>query len=203
MKSLKLVGTAAIAAVALTASIGAGTATATELDCSITPTEMCPAETAIHLEREGPIFWHVPFAEFECNNTTFQGKTTTTGNSSETVKGHWSEIFFKECGAASITVLKPGTFEIHTDTSIHDRNGTLTWTGGEITVELAPLHCVYTTNNTPIATITGSKAQGETAIAHLEGKLPRTGGRSGIFCGASAELTGTFTITTPMTLVVT
>ena len=57
--------------------------------------------------------------------------------------------------------------------------------------------CIYTTNNTDIGVLAGSKT--ENARAHVSSaQVPRTGGSA--LCGSTGTLTGQYKITTPSTL---
>ena len=62
------------------------------------------------------------------------------------------------------------------------------------------LHCVFTTNNTTIGTFTGSAKTGGTAVMDISGTIPRTGGKSGVFCGGNGTWKGSYTVTNPDTL---
>jgi hypothetical protein len=58
------------------------------------------------------------------------------------------------------------------------------------------MHCIYTTNNTPLGKIVG----GTTAKLELAATIPRTGGS--FFCGSSGMWTGSYTFHTPHYLAV-
>ena len=203
MKYLKMLGLAAIAAGALMAFVGASTASATELDCTepAGTKVMCPNPTLIHATSEGHAILHTPLGDVECASTV-QGKANT-GGASETVSGSIEALTFTPCTQnVVVTVLKKGSLEIHTDamdaeTGLTPRNGTLTSTGTEVTIELFGFHCIFTTSNTDIGTVTGSTATGATATFDIAATIPRTGGRSGAFCGSSGQWTGSYLIDTP------
>lgn len=214
MKYLKMLGLAAIAAGALMAFAGAGTASATELTCTepAGTKVMCGIGTVIHSESEGHAVLDSIIGKIECNSTV-EGATTNTGSATETVDGEISVLSFTGCTTAVVKVLKNGNLEIHTQiTTIEDPgsppvitevtdgingNGTLTSTGAEVTVETFGFHCIFTTKNTKIGTVTGSSTTGGSATLDISATIPRTGGRSGSFCGASAPWTGSYKVTKP------
>jgi hypothetical protein len=212
MKHLKALGLAAIAAGALMAFVGAGTASATELTCTEPAgvVVMCKAPTHIHAEVEGKVLLHPPIGDIECTEGTFTGRAST-GSSTETVKsvnaeGKEAEIetlTFGKCNA-EVVVLKKGSLEIHTTEEKFNHDGTLTSTGAEVTVTFSGFHCIFSTKNTDIGWLTGSttaaalrKEETGTPTLDIKAKIPRTGGRSGAFCGTEAEWTGNYKITTP------
>lgn len=200
MRNLKFFGLATLAVVAV-GIVTVGPASATELTCTnpLGTKAMCQAGTIIHAESEGSVILHPPIGDIECE-TTFEGITTNTGSSTETVFGDILSHTYFNCNA-EVKVLKTGTFEIHTDhldSQGTSGNGTITSSGTEITITFVGFHCIFTTNNTTFGTITGSTNLGHrTATIDLEGEFPRTGGRSGAFCGTSAKLTGSLTIDKP------
>ncbi|HEX5984271.1 MAG TPA: hypothetical protein VFY69_08700, partial [Solirubrobacterales bacterium] len=79
-----------------------------------------------------------------------------------------------------------------------------TWSGAEITVQLhrsvfgfaVTTHCIYTPDNTDLGTFTGSATTKATAKLDLIGpNLPQKTTDSA--CGSSAQLTGSYTFTSP------
>ena|SRR5215469_9890453 len=196
MKYLKIFGLMMLAAAALMSIIGAGGASATELTCE--PGVMCPAETILHGASEGHVILHPPIGSIECEGT-LEGKTSNTGGPSETVSGMRTSFTVNNCNA-TVEILRIGTTEVHTDPNDPtgaSGNGTVTSTGTEGTVEFLGFHCIFTTNNTDLGTLTGSSTTGSTATFDVSGTIPRTGGRSGAFCGSSAEITGSGKVDTP------
>jgi hypothetical protein len=196
MKYLKMLGLAAIAAAALMAFAGAGTASATELTCGAS---MCEKETTISSASEGHAVLDSIIGKIECNSEV-SGKTENTGGASETVKGAISTLDFTGCTTATVHVLKSGSLEIHTQNAEANNNGTLTSTGAEVTVETSGFHCIFTTKETDIGTVTGSANTSGNATLDISATIPRTGGRSGAFCGSSAPWTGSYKVTAPATL---
>lgn len=195
MKHLKTWALALFGAVLMTLS-GAGAVSATELDGS---EGMLPPGTVIHFDRE-ELIMDLPSGSMYCGKSTISAKTANTGGSTETVKANVENLSFAECNSTFV-VLKKGTFEIHTDPADStggSGNGTLTWSGLELTTTYLGFHCIFSTNSTDLGTITGSEA-----TLHLKATIPRTGGGSGAFCGPTAQWTGSYKITSPSTLNVT
>jgi hypothetical protein len=200
MKYIKMLGLAAVAAAALMAFVGAGTASATTLTGTGCAVSHCAIGTTIASESEGTTELHPPIGSINCKKSTVSGKTTTTGAAAETVKGNIEVLTFTECNA-TVTVLKKGTLEIHTENSASaNNNGTLTSSGAEVTVNYVGFHCIFTTNNTDLGTVTGSANTKGNATLDISTTIPRTGGSSGAFCGTTAQWTGAYRVTSPASL---
>lgn len=157
--------------------------------------------TVIHAENEANVILHPPIGEIVCSKSTVEGEVTNAGGTGTTVSGNIfaKGLTFGECNA-TVHVLKEGSLEIH---AIGGNNGTLTSSNAEVTVELSGFHCVFKTTNTDLGTVTGSATTGGAATLDIDADIPRTGGRSGIFCGSEAEWTGSYKVTTPTPLFVT
>lgn len=199
MKCAKMIAASAIAAAAMLAFAGSASAT------TITsPTNSLYTNT-IHAVSEGKITIHGP-AKVECEST-IQGSIESHGTS-VTAAGNLTHLTFTNCTPQiTVTTLKAGELIWHTDIeNVIDSNGTITSSGAEIKIqfhELGGITCIYTTAGTHLGTLTGSHTTGGNAILHVEKTIiPRTGGTGGIFCGATAELTGTYRVTTPSALYV-
>ena len=190
---------AVVVAVVVTALLGESSAWATELDG---PSEMISTGAAVAAQSEGVLTWHTAL-DVSCRGASFSGETSTTGTSTETVKVKLTAIDFQECGSWLFEVLQPGALEIHTEETNSNNDGVVTSTGTEVTTEGFGLHCIYKTNATRFGTITGSANTGGAATLDIEARIPRTGGRSGAFCGSEAEWTGSYTITNPGALNIT
>lgn len=197
MKYLKRIGFAAIVAFALMAFMVAGTASATTFTGSGGTT--LPAGTTVHEEVEETDSWFLPFGSPKCKKTTRHWKTENSGGSTETIAGPVDTLTFGEC-EAEVVVLKSGSLQIHTKETSANNNGTITSSGAEVTITFAGFHCIYTTSNTDLGTLTGSATTGGNATTDISATVPRTGGRSGAFCGTSAGLTGSTKITSPSVL---
>jgi hypothetical protein len=201
MKYIKMLGLAAVAAAALMAFVGASTASATQL--TSTDGAILKEKDFIHAENEGKVILDPPFGAIECSQSTVSNKITNAGSSTTTVVGSVEALTFTLCNA-TVSVLKKGTLEFHTETGTegtkNNNNGTLTSSGAEVTVEFLGTHCIFSTNNTDLGTVTGSATTGGNATLHISASIPRTGGRSGIFCGSTAAWTGAYKVTSPTPL---
>jgi hypothetical protein len=194
----------AVSAAALTASVGAISASATELTCGVVHHTLCSTAQTVHTVSIGKIVVDAPFGNVECEST-IHGFTTNPGSKSTTAGVTVSKggATLTNCGGDTVTVLAEGSLEIHTDTeNVNDGNGRVTSTGTRITVVHLGVHCIFETNSTDVGTILGSTSTGHHAIFQLKGTIPRIGGGGGVFCGSSAPWTGNYTVTTPTTLVV-
>jgi hypothetical protein len=100
MKYAKMLGLAVMAAMALSAVVGASTASATEL-CKENPCNgtMYPAETAVTAQLKTGAVAELtsPITNVTCKKSTTSGKTTTTGSATETVLGQITALTFTEC----------------------------------------------------------------------------------------------------------
>lgn len=195
MKYVKMLGLLAVAAAALMAFTGTASAT----------TATSPKGTVYtgtyRAEAEGETTLHGP-ATITCNKSTVEGKVEQHG-SGVTTTGKVSSLTFTECGANHVTVLKTGTLEAHATVSGDNADGTLTSSGGELSLQITSLGitCVYSTANTDIGTgtLTSSTTTGGNATIDVaSAAIPRTGGS--IFCGSSGIWTGSYKVTTPSTL---
>jgi len=179
-----MTGLLAVAAAALMAF--AGTASATEITSSTGSTPTIHA-TSTNTELHSEAF---PIA---CKHSTVVGTVTSHG-AGVTAKGHISTLTFTEC-EYPVTVLANGTLEVHPDVNTGD--GILTSTGAKVTIH-GPfgINCTYETNATPIGTLTGSSTTGGHAVLDIVGgKIPRPG--DSVFCGATGEWTGNYTVLHP------
>jgi len=161
MKHLKMLGAVALAALALIAFLGTGSASATVL-CK-TATNPClekwPAGTQLDLGLEGKGVWEDSiFGTIfqECTSSTIKGKVTTGGSAFETVKAPLEGVYWgnpeSTCTREGDLLLRWGEFEIHSIAGTN--NGTLT----DITTQwtIAGTNCVYGfTSGTDVGTIKG------------------------------------------------
>ncbi|HET9396568.1 MAG TPA: hypothetical protein VFO36_10965, partial [Nitrospiraceae bacterium] len=193
----KMLGLAAVAAAALMAFVGAGTASATQLTDG--SGNVLGVGTAITGESEGTTTLHPPIGSISCNKSHVGGKVGDAGSATTTVSGTIEALSFTECNA-TVHVLKNGSLEVHTEGSSNNNNGTLTSTGAQVTVVYLGFHCIFSTNNTDLGTVTGSATTGGNATLDIKATIPRTGGSSGAFCGTTAAWTGSYKVTEPGTL---
>jgi hypothetical protein len=163
-----------------------------------------PAGTAytgpVKAETEGEMIVHEPLIESRCKST-FEWTPTSHG-ASVTVKGPVTAFYLTECSAGTtVFPVKLGTFEVHTRTEKADANGTLTWTGAEITSQthapIGTIDCLYgiESGNSHVGVITGSTNTGTTAKVDMEVTLVRVGGSP--FCPVTSKWTAAYKITTP------
>lgn len=199
MTHLKTLGLAAVA-VAAAAFAAVGTASATEL--TTTGGAMVTTGSTIAAKSEGKVILHPPVGDVECEGEV-EGTTINTGSATETVEAEVSTLTFTNCGPTwTVTVLAKGRLIIHTRGTGANHNSTLTMTGSEITIfdAVTGIHCIFKTNTTDVGTLTGSATTGRRSTLDIEATIPRTGGRSGAFCGSTAQLTGSYEFNTPETL---
>lgn len=149
--------------------------------------------------QSGTLEWHGSFTTITCGESAMTGSVESHG-SGVTTKVKLSSVTYSKCNFA-FKVLKAGTLEIHTDNStVNDGDGTITWSGMELTYETSIANCLFTTSNTDVGTVTGSDTENAKWDILPGTAIPRTG--HSVFCGSSANLTGSYTITTPSTLTV-
>jgi len=200
MRYLKMFGLAAIAATALMAIAGAGSASATVL-CSTTADPCPPGQdwpVGITLD------WSIPAGGSilqtdtagkvlnTCKESTVKWTMTKTGSSVETVTGVDEETTFGTCTFPTKT-LKLANTEIHKIAGTSD--GTVTADGvTEITIN-SPIFgsCIY---GVPNGASIGEITEGNPATFHVNAVTQRLGG-SGV-CPATDKWTATYTLTSPV-----
>ncbi len=180
MTYLKMLGLAAVAAVALMALAGAGSASATVL-CHKAETP-CSQKWSKGTEPEFVVrpgtkarWASEPTTVMECSSGDLKGSVTSAGGSSETVKIPLSTFSWTSCSPASSSTLEAGELEVHSISG--SANGRVTLKGFTDRMENTPFGtCVYTSGSTGIdlGTLTASKT-GE-AIIDIETTLTRKEG---------------------------
>ena len=189
MKYMKILAVAAVAAAALMAF--AGTASATTVTSG--GSTLGVGATLHSVLKEGEAILKSSFiGEVKCKESTVAGSIGNAGGAEATVSGEITKLTFTNCNA-TVEVKKAGTLEVHTEGASDNGNGTLTSNGAEVTTELAGIHCIFTTSNTDIGTVAGTESGAATFTAK-SAAIPRTGGRSGAFCGSSASWNATYTM---------
>jgi hypothetical protein len=197
MQYVKVLGLIAFAAALLAFT---GTATATELTSS--SGAMVTPFTDFESASEGHAVLDSNIGEVKCNSE-ITGSNLNTGGSAETVTWVITDLNFIGCtDGARVETRFVGDLEIHTQGFDTNKNGTLTSTGTEVTVELFGAHCIFGTTRGPvdIGTLTGSATTGGRATLDISASIPRVGGRSGAFCGSSSPWTGSYIVETPAVL---
>jgi hypothetical protein len=92
-----------------------------------------------------------------------------------------------------MTVLKPGTLEIHSIPGTP--NGTVTWSGAELTFEWIGVDCHYAIEHLDIGTLTG----GTDPVLNINFAFPLAPGPT---CARATRWTASFTFTSPTPLYV-
>jgi hypothetical protein len=189
MRYLKIAGLTTIAVVALMGVAGAAWATSVTSPKGTAYTSTFKAVTEGHTLFTGPLG-----IKIECNST-IEANIESHG-SEVTASGKVTSFTLSFCtnNIYPIGVSKFGTLEIHTDEASGD--GTVTWTGAEWTVKTPfGFNCIYSTSNTDIGTLTGSRNTGGTATLDIKGNVPRTGHSA--LCGPTGEWSASYKIVTP------
>jgi hypothetical protein len=208
MKYLKMLGLAAVAAMALTAFLGASSASATVL-CKTSLTTGChaagwayPSGTTIDASVESGTKATLEtlggLIRDECSESTVKGSTTTTGSSSETIKGtvETANLSFGGC-TATTDVLEGGELEVHWIAGTD--NGTLTAKKFQVTVVIGGESCIYGTGTTgtDLGTVTG----GSMATIDVSATVTKQAG-SGANCTSTSNWTAKYTVTSPEPLTI-
>ncbi len=199
MRYLKTLGLVAVAASALIAVIGAGSASATVL-CSTTadpcpPGQDWPVNTTLD--------WSIPAGGSilqtdtagntinTCKTSTVKWTITKTGSSTETVTGVDEETTFGTCTFATKT-LKLANTEIHKIAGTS--NGTVTADGvTEVTINTVLFgSCTY---GVPNGASLGEITEGNPATFHVNAVTVKLAG--GGACPATDKWTATYTLTSP------
>jgi hypothetical protein len=199
MKHLKTLGLAVIAAAALMAIAGTGTASATVL-CSTTASpcpeaQKYPVGTRIgfSLASGTSLRWVNGGTTLEtCKEAVLKSDITNAGSATSTVKSENKTLSFNQCNFAN-GFTKLGALEIHNISGTS--NGTVTATGEIGWTFVNPLFgsCVYGwTTSGVIGTIT----EGKPATLDLNTGIVRLSG-SNVACPENGTLEGSLTQTEP------
>jgi hypothetical protein len=138
-----------------------------------------------------------------CGKSTIEGAIESHG-AEVPAAGKLSSLSFSECGSHTVTVVKPGSVELH---ATSEGNGTLTSTGAELTVLmhhafLGTVHCIYTTTGTQLGTVTGTPTTQDNATLDI-GPVAIDRVTTSFGCGSHSTLEGSYKLTTPANLIVT
>jgi hypothetical protein len=183
MRYVKTLGLLAVAAAALMAFAGTASATALTSPAGTTYTGAVRATSS-------STSLHGPFITVSCTHSTAEGKVEAHG-ASVTAAGKVSGLTFTGCNYP-VTVKKAGALEVHSGSPSR-----VTSSGAEVAIHTSVGECVFSTVNTAIDI--GQFTGGTPARHDIDSvTIPRTGGS--FFCGTAGEWTGSYTITTPGTL---
>jgi hypothetical protein len=195
MKYLKILGLAAMAAAALMAFAGAGTASAETTACEVTE-EPCTThgwgvgtQYVSHLEFE-PLVMTAGggLVEINCQKSTTKGEFIAA----TTPVVQLSEFTLEECNNTA-EVLNPGKLVFHHDT---EHNGTVTTKEFKIRFKASGLTCTFG----------GEIKEGVTLTAGSEPTIDKTATvplKEGFFCPSSAVWHAKYKITEPKPLYIT
>jgi hypothetical protein len=188
MKYLKILGLAAIAAMALMAF--AGTASATVLNNG---SGNLGKGALIKSSLEGSSVLSSGETTLNtCTGGQFTSEVSNPGGSAATVSGPNTTIDFENCASAVHTVLS-GTLEIHHITGT--TNGTVTASGVVIRNTIFGTSCDYESGTAlHLGTLTGGKK----ATLHINVNVKESSPK--FLCPDTANWTATFRVTSPETL---
>jgi hypothetical protein len=191
MKHIKMFGFAVLVVAALGAFLGAGSAAATELySGSLT----LPSGTEITASLSGTASLTTTEGTTldTCTGGSVNGKTSTAGSATTTVKGPVaaSGVTWSNCTFTTDT-LAGGELEIHVIGA--GPNGTLTGSGFEVTINTVLFgSCIFTLGTgTDLGTLTGKTAE-EDAVMDINAIATRKSG----LCPSTAKWVGTYKVTT-------
>lgn len=200
MRYLKMLGLAAVAAMALTAAFGASSASATVL-CTTTSTPCGSAwhvdELVFSVETGNSWITRSTGGAFEATcgaNSALTATKKSTGSSTTTPV--WSVakagLTWSNCTNTSHT-LAGGELEVHHITGTD--NGTVTAKGFEITQVFSGVSCIYGFGNgTDLGVLTG----GAPAVLHISAVVNKVGGS--FLCPSDSVWESTYTITNHKTV---
>jgi len=202
MKYLKMLALAAVAAGALMAFIGAGTASATVFCSTTTGNAHCPAAQRWGVQ---PLKMSIPSGSSallvdtsgettldKCTSSTVEGEITNAGSESSTVTGTVSSLSWGGCTFPTNT-LEATKLECHWITGTSNCTATA---DGSFRVTINTIFfgsCIYgVTSGTSIGDIT----EGKPGVFHANAVAERFSG-SNFACPETSKWTGTYNVTTP------
>jgi hypothetical protein len=192
MKYLKMLGLAAVAAAALMAFVGAGTASAETTACETSAGAGCyGVNTAVNSSlttgTEAVLTAAGGLIEINCTKSEVNGKIETA----TTPSGNLSKLSFESCNN-TVEVLKFGSLTIHHDAS---GNGALTASGFQVRVKASGLTCTFGGTVKEGLTLTAGNPATVTATANIPLE-------SGFFCPSTAVWHANYTVSAPKPLAV-
>jgi hypothetical protein len=202
MKYVKALGLAVLAAAAVMAFVGAGTASATVLcknnaePCS----EPYGAGTTINSTQEGSGILETLSGELlvTCTESTVKGKVEKAGSATEPVSGPVETLSFGGC-TNEVKTLATGSLEVSWS---EKTNGTLTSKNGKVTVAILGVSCTYGTaaTGTKLGTVTGGVTAEKQATIDINAVVPLVEGS--FLCPKETRWTASYTVTEPKPLYV-
>jgi hypothetical protein len=205
MKYLKIIGLAAVAAMALMASAGAGTASAKAVLCESGTTAPCatkwstPKELDFSLKSGTSALLQTTekLTLNTCTESTVKGTLTANPNASGNAEGTISaaNLTFGKCTTEGVKTLKGGKLTV--TKALGSGNGEVVADEVEVTVPGPFGSCVFGAGNgTVLGTLTEGKASPATPTATLDITNAVVTRISGL-CPASALWTGEYVLTSP------
>jgi len=205
MKYVKMLALAAVAVGALTAFLGAGTASASTI-CSTTANpcpaaQVWPVGTVIDFSipaGSNAVLKDTSNNELDkCTSSTVKGKITNAGSSTATVTGSVEELTWGGCTFTTNTVSK-SNLEVHQIAGTS--NGTVTSDGTfEVTINTGAFgSCIYgVASGVDLGTITEGKSAPNVPTATFEANAVATRFGSNFLCPSTSRWTGTYVLTSP------
>ena len=200
MKYVKMLGLAAVAAMALMAFLGANSASATVL-CTKTETPCAAANKISPSNDPEMVATLTGSAVLEedpgtnviatCSASEMVANSTKAGSKTETAAGSISKLTWGGC-STTVDNVALGSLEIHHIAGTD--HGTVTSVGTEVTLNLFGVSC--TLKGTDLGTLTG----GASPVMDITATVDKTAG--GFLCPEHANWTATYNITKPKPLYV-
>jgi len=183
MKHLKMIGLALVAAAAFMAFAG---------NASAAPTLTSPAGTeytgTLTATASSSLLLKATFANVTCTSSTVSGTIST--NTETHATGNISTLDFTNCSTTT-DVLANGSLTVN-------QKGEVFGSNSRVTMVAFGVDCVFgTTTNTKLGTLKG----GTPATMTISATLPLIEG-SAFACGSTGTWSGSYTVTTPGTLLV-
>ena len=195
MKQLKMLGLAVVAAAALTAFVGAGTASAETTLCEGAGGSGCLAAGAtikakLKSGTEAKLTGSFPV---NCTGSSIEDKIGTATTPSGSVEA--KNLTWSGCNAETVSTVTGGTMQIHHDVN---NNGTLTIKGFVVHIKKFGFDCYYG------GEITGTLTAGTPAIIDITTNVTRSDVHpSDAFgCPLNAEWHAEYEVTSPKSLAV-
>jgi hypothetical protein len=194
MKHLKMFGLAIMAAIAMMAVVGVGTASATVICKNNLNTEKCSEPYAVGTEGTASLEGSAVVESggstlVTCTESIVKSTLAKAGSSTTTVQSGLSSITWGSC-TTTVHTIKPGSAELHhipgTD------NGTLTTQNTEVTTMIFGVSCTY---GTGASLDVGTTVGGNPGSMTLNTSFPRVAG--GFLCPAAVTFKGKYVATSP------